>query len=561
MPAEDEKSKGEGLGVNAQPLTKQDETAEEAAVIMRGNGRGCPRLTSPALNAEPDGARAWSVSIGSLFGGFAISGQLYSAGIFIQPLMQTFNSDLSSTSLVSTLSLAMFYVSGLFITHVADHFGTRPVMMVGAVVWVGGCMLGSVATQLWHSILTQGVLCGFGAGAVYWPILAVLPQWFHKLRATGMGIAVLGSGLGQIAFSLGGEQLITELGWPNTLRIIGGMGGVLMAISILLVERRVAPVKNPKGTFHGIFQVIRELLGMSSARWFLSCSMFFQFSFFVPYTYVSVYCVFLGLSPEFGSFALSMIGIGSAAGRVFFGLIADYFGRLATFRVTVFLALVTVATWPTATSEATVLTFCFFYGFFAGGFASMFAPIAADLWGIQRMSGVFSLVNLVCIPGAFASGPLIGAIIDSYGYTPGIETAAAFMLASLFCICFCRKSGTPNSTVGQQQPLMGEQSAAASMAVAMDDKKLAECLSELERFGVHPEDFKKAADTEKDHYIRTLQLIHFKESNHLHEEVPINDYFSRALDFIKINSFDQVKQKCIERYGKAPEEWGYESLV
>jgi MFS family permease len=537
-----------------------------APIVLVGQppNKKCWRITSPKLRAEPDSARAWSVALGAFLGSFAAMGQIYATGIFIEPYLTEFGSDLTSTSLVSTMSLAMFYVGGLFATHTADYYGTRTTTAFGSVIWILGCMLGSLATQIWHSILCQGVLCGLGAAGISWPMFSIMPQWFKKYRATGMGIAALGSGVGSIAFSLGGEQLITQVGWRNTLRIIGGIGGGLLIFAVALVDRRVAITRSPQGVFRAIYVAIRELIGMSSARWFLLCTLLFQFSFFVPYVFISSYSVSLGLSQWFGGFSVAFLGIGSAVGRLICGPIADYFGRLAVFRVTVLAAGIAMACWPACTNESTILAFAFFYGAFAGSFFAMFGAVAADVWGVERLSAMFTLINLVCIPGAFASGPVIGAIVDTTGsYTDGVETAAALMLASFISVCLIRRptlsttSPTMNAHYASPQslPLM-QNKQRTSTPILSDSPDVEARMKELEQFDVHAEDFKLISSKEdQESYIRMLQRlgsIQDKSSEH----------FSMVLTCLKQGkSFDQCKMMVVEKYGKIPNEWEYESIV
>jgi predicted MFS family arabinose efflux permease len=294
---------------------------------------------------------------------------MYSNGIFIVPIMKEFNTSLSQTSLLATLTIAMFYIIGLFSGPLANKYGVKPVVTIGAIIWVASCLLASLATELWHSILCQGVLAGVGTALVYWPALAVTPQWFKRYRASGMSAAVLGSGLGSIAFSIGGEQLIAEVGWRNTLRIIGGIGGGLLLGSILLLERRTPPHRSA-----GLFDATRHLIRLRNCQIFTVGVFFFNFAFFVPYAYIDAYSESLGLPASYGAFALAMLGAGSSVGRVFFGPMADYLHqRMLVFRGTLFLAALALALWPLAKDEPSITAFAVIYGATGGGFAAMFA--------------------------------------------------------------------------------------------------------------------------------------------------------------------------------------------
>lgn len=92
-----------------------------------------------------------------------------------------------------------------------------------------------------------------------------------------------------------------------------------------------------------------------------------------------------------------MLGIGSSVGRVAIGPVADKAGRMNTFRACMFLASVTLALWPACTNISSILSFAFFYAFFAGGFIAQSPVVAGDLWGVNTLGGTFALVNLVMV--------------------------------------------------------------------------------------------------------------------------------------------------------------------
>jgi hypothetical protein len=50
-----------------------------------------------------------------------------------------------------------------------------------------GLGLASISTQIWHLLLTQGLLFGLGASLLYFPILSAAPEYFTSHRGTAMG--------------------------------------------------------------------------------------------------------------------------------------------------------------------------------------------------------------------------------------------------------------------------------------------------------------------------------------------------------------------------------------
>jgi MFS family permease len=400
-----------------------------------------------------------------------------------------------------------------------------------------------------------------------------------------MGFAVLGSGVGSVAISFGGQAMITQLGWRNSLRVIGGAGTCCLIFGVLLVDRRVAAVRHSKGAVHGLFHAAKDILKFKSARMFPASVLFFQFSFFVPYTYLASYSVFLELNPSFGGFALAMLGVGSAVGRLIFGPLADKFGRFFVYRATVLMDVIVLALWPACTTEASITAFAFFYGMFGGGFAAMFAVVASDLWGPERLSGFFTLVNLVSIPGAFAAGPVVGALIQATGsYEAAIGFTAGMMAIAFLMVLAVRPEKrarvptatsprAPTAAASHPEHIQGtlEELPLNDLSLKEDADLEANLISNehynrsprqqdylqgLAKYNVDLDQVKNASDEQRQVYIRAVQLSRFRETL----PDPPEDLFTRALNALQENPFDSIKQKVYEKFGKIPDEWDYQGV-
>ena len=46
----------------------------------------------------------------------------------------------------------------------------------------------SFANQIWHLIVTQGIIYGIGIQIMYYPVLSMLNEWFVKRRGLAYGI-------------------------------------------------------------------------------------------------------------------------------------------------------------------------------------------------------------------------------------------------------------------------------------------------------------------------------------------------------------------------------------
>lgn len=126
------------------------------------------------------------------------------------------------------------------------------------------------------------------------------------------------------------------------------------------------------------------------------------------------------------------------------GPVADRFGRMLTFRLCLFAAGAILAIWPACTTEPSIYSFGFFYGFTSGGFICLSPVVSADMWGVANLGGIFAILNIANIFGALGSGPVAGAIFDTYGtYWPAIWFGAACILCSATALTRVSKPKSP----------------------------------------------------------------------------------------------------------------------
>lgn len=338
-----------------------------------------------------EGARAWLVVLGAHLVHVAVLGCLYGLfGVTADAIATEFAVNRATVSLLGVINLACFQGLGIVSGPLADRFGSRPVMSVGTVFWGLGLVACSFATEFGH-LIAGTVLVGMGTAFTYFSCITVVPQWFDKHRGLATSLAVLGSGIGNLIFSLGGQGIVSSgLGWRNTFRVFAGAGVAVLVVAIALVKRRYPPQKAG-----GLFGTARELIHLTNYRLFLLATFLFQFGFFIPWAEIYFFAIDHGVDGPTASLAVAMLGIGSSAGRIVWGPLADWLGRMMCFRFTMLMAAVTMATWPSCTTAPSILTFAFMYSFFSGGFIAMSPLISADLWGAHRLGGTLDRKSVV----------------------------------------------------------------------------------------------------------------------------------------------------------------------
>ncbi|KAJ3185386.1 hypothetical protein HDU87_000003 [Geranomyces variabilis] len=91
------------------------------------------------------------------------------------------------------MSMPLF---GIVSGPLADRYGMQMMSRIAAVVLPAGLIVGSFSTQVWHLILTQGLVTGIGGGFAYYSAMAVVTQYFDRKRGMAMRITAAGSGPG-----------------------------------------------------------------------------------------------------------------------------------------------------------------------------------------------------------------------------------------------------------------------------------------------------------------------------------------------------------------------------
>jgi MFS family permease len=72
----------------------------------------------------------------------------------------------------------------------------RRSMLIGLPTVVVAVLLSSLATQVWHLILTQGILYAIGGNLLYYPIFVFIDEWFVRRKGMAYGVMWAGSGCG-----------------------------------------------------------------------------------------------------------------------------------------------------------------------------------------------------------------------------------------------------------------------------------------------------------------------------------------------------------------------------
>lgn len=374
-----------------------------------------------ALLAQFDSPRAWRMVAAAFVAMFAAYGIAYSFGAFFKPMAAEFGASRSSTSIVFSLTVAVWSLLGSLSGHLGDRFGPRIVVATGAVVMGAGLVATAFIDRLWMGYLTYSLAVGIGVAAAYVPTVAVVGGWFLRRRNAALGIAVAGIGFGTLLVAPLAAHLIQSIGWRRTYMVLGIAGAAVLLLCAAALER--PPVHVTPSPIS-----VREAIGTPAFGLLYGSQLLCSLALFVPFVYLPAYAHVLGASAVEGAALVGIIGGASVGGRLGLGALADRAGVVRLYQGTFLLLALSYLLWLGAGSYATLVIFALVMGAGYGGFVALSPAVLTDLFGAQRLGTVMGILYTSGAAGALLGPPLAGVIIDrthSFAWAIAYAFAAA----------------------------------------------------------------------------------------------------------------------------------------
>ncbi|THH19500.1 hypothetical protein EW146_g1679 [Bondarzewia mesenterica] len=420
-----------------------------------------PPPPSPAINDShandserlDGGIRAWLTVLGGFIALFCSFGQLNAFGTFQAwySAHQLSHLQPSTISWIGSLQLWIFFFSGAFVGHAFDMHGPRPIIALGSLILVFSIMMTSLSTQYYQYMLGQGVLLGLGVGMLFYASLASIATHFKKYRATAIGIASAGSGVGGTVFPIILPRLFDAVGFAWAVRIVGFITLAGCALSLLFTTRHEPDVRCSREPSSWI-----DLPALRDARFMLLAagSALVCFGLFIPYFYIASFTDILSADASSDpknqshsqapsvSTPLAILNAASVLGRILPPLLADLIGPYNMLFPSAFLSgLFCLVLWLPSQQGAgfqpIIIAFAVLYGFASGAVIAVVPSCVAKISDVSligaRMGMLYTLISIPSLLGNPAAGALLAHANGSY--TDAIVLTACTILAgSLFIL-------------------------------------------------------------------------------------------------------------------------------
>ena len=371
-------------------------------------------------------------------------------GVYYIALLEEFSWSRSDGATIASANFVVYAIAAPVVGLAFDRLGPRLLMPLGAFLVGIGLILSSFASSLWGLYFSYGIVTALGQGALsFVGHNALISFWFVRKRATAIGIASMGQGLGALVMVPSTQLLIDHLGWRWAYILTGSVMLFFLAPANALLQRRSPQDVGqfPDGdsapsTQAGIGR--HSNANGASRDWTLGEAVrSFPFwcitvghlalgtALFLINTHVIAHFVVVGYEKLAASFYFGLMGFIRIGATVVWGTLSDRIGRNKTYGVATFVTALGVGCMVAMTVVAPlwlVYLTIVLYGIGHSAGNPTYGAVISDIFSGHKIGVIFGFLEI-----SFGFGSAFGSWIGGYLFDVTGSYAWAFVLC---LICF-----------------------------------------------------------------------------------------------------------------------------
>lgn len=387
--------------------------------------------------------------------GFIIAlfaGLLYTWSLFVKPICEQYGWGTDQVALMGNVMLAAFCGGAAIGGNLLPKLGARNASLTGGLMFGLGVLVSSFVASPVLMYITWGLVAGLGCGILYTVGMYVTSAWFPDRRGLIMGIFLAIFGLSVTIFSKLLSSMLNGIGVKTTMLILGVILTVVISVIALTVMKMPPAGWTPNGKIAekaADAAPKKELVSLSIGE-ALRTKEFWMFAIafcimVVPYAFISSYVTVYatdvkGFTAEQAITIVSMLGIGTAAGRFLGGVFADALGNKVSYAI---FCLCSVAGGLLLLLGNGMVAISIAFILIAGGYGGrtpVYGVFPVTNFGPQNASALF---GYGCIGTVISSivAPLITVATREAtgGYNTVIIIIMCISIVGMLCICLCPK--------------------------------------------------------------------------------------------------------------------------
>lgn len=292
--------------------------------------------------------------------------------------------------------------------------------------------LGSLATNITHLIVSQGIMYAIGGGLAWTPILFYIEEWWVLRRGFAYGATMAGLGLSGAIMPIVLQWLLETYGFRTTLRVCA-LSFVALNFPVLLFFKPRLPLAQSSiqsRSFDMTFWTCSNFLVLQSG------SMLQGLGYFLPAIYLPTFARSLGASSIESTITVILLNGAACVGSFCMGAAVDRFDVTYCIGLTALGSTISVfLLWGLATSLAPLYVFCLLYGALAGSNSSSWSAIMRDTK--EKRRGADSGMIFACLSAGkgvanLCSGPLSEALLHAGSWRAGFAYGSGYGALIMF---------------------------------------------------------------------------------------------------------------------------------
>ncbi|KAL4231110.1 hypothetical protein ACF0H5_008693 [Mactra antiquata] len=403
---------------------------------------------------DMDTGWAWAVLLASFGTSCIIGGALYTIGIIQAILLDLFNGDVSTTSLVGALHTSLISITGPVSSAMTDRFSCRVAIVLSGFLYLAGYLGTAFAPNIEVAILTCGVISGLAGGLAYTANMVIISFYFKRRRHLALGISSSGLGIGLFIFAPTLQFLRDYYGPRGVFILMAGVFLHIVLFGVICVPSRFELVTQQRR--NNIYKQVTEISMCVLIKSYIQtlfnkgifCYCISTFSLclgvYVMYMFYPEFIIDKGYTAYEAANLISISGICNVIGRILSGIMVNFkrVNGIVLFSLTLF--IVAIATWfYVMFSDYYVAHVIYFVllGLFIGPSAVLQTNVSLKFIPVDNISQAIGLQLSFAGVGAIIGPVLAGMFVDRGGsYEHVLITAAVFVflggVASFVTVCF-----------------------------------------------------------------------------------------------------------------------------
>jgi MFS family permease len=365
-------------------------------------------------------------------------------GVYYLALLEEFSWSRSDGATVASANFFVYAIASPLVGLAFDRYGPRLLMPLGAVLVGAGLVASSFANSLGALYISYGIITALGQGALsFVGHNALISFWFVRRRATAIGIASMGQGVGALVMVPLTQLLIDRVGWRWTYVVTGGLLLLILAPANAIFQRRTP---QEVGQFpDGEQTPATENPGRHSAKhaggrdWSLGeAARSFPFwcitighlalgtALFLINTHVIAHFVAVGYEKLAASFYFGLIGFIRIGATIIWGSLSDRLGRSKAYGLATAVTALGLAGMIAMTFGAPlwlVYLTIVLYGIGHSAGNPTYGAVIGDIFSGRKIGLIFGFLEI-----SFGFGSAFGSWIGGYLFDSNGSYAWSFVV-------------------------------------------------------------------------------------------------------------------------------------